>query len=214
MGLDTPEGVQPNTMTFSSYDLETGELQTIVELAGQRVFGWREGNRVGFTAVPYDASPSAAVGARGIYIAPGAAAEVRLHSGDGTLLRIARVDQPPRPLPRAEYDRYVDERIATASEAQRPVVRRAYGRMSAPETLPAFHSLAVDALDYVWARVHDIEAPDAPMRWTVFDPEGRALGYIETPPGLRIEQIGEDFVLGVVRDELDVERVVRYGLER
>ena len=38
--------------------------------------------------------------------------------------------------------------------------------------------------------------------WTVFDPEGRVQGFVETPPGLVIHQIGEDFILGKVLDEL------------
>ena len=46
----------------------------------------------------------------------------------------------------------------------------------------------------------------APL-WTVFDPEGRLLGFVETRPGLRIFEIGADYILGRVRDELGVESV-------
>jgi hypothetical protein len=55
---------------------------------------------------------------------------------------------------------------------------------------------------------------DERRSWTVFAPEGRALGTVETPPGLRIMEIGADYVLGVWRDDLDVEHVRMYRLDR
>jgi hypothetical protein len=51
-------------------------------------------------------------------------------------------------------------------------------------------------------------------RWTVFSPEGRALGSVVTPPGLRVLEIGRDYVLGVWQDELDVEYVRMHRLDR
>lgn len=40
------------------------------------------------------------------------------------------------------------------------------------------------------------------------------LGFVETPKGLRIDQIGEDYILGHFRDELDVEHVQVWPLKR
>jgi hypothetical protein len=51
-------------------------------------------------------------------------------------------------------------------------------------------------------------------RWSVFDPDGAVLGTIETPQGLVVYQIGEDFLLGRMRDDFGVERVVRFPLDR
>ncbi|NNM34643.1 MAG: hypothetical protein HKO53_16305, partial [Gemmatimonadetes bacterium] len=50
--------------------------------------------------------------------------------------------------------------------------------------------------------------------WTVFDPDGRLLGRVETPPGLRVLQIGADFMVGHRNDELDVEHIQVWGLDR
>ena len=49
-------------------------------------------------------------------------------------------------------------------------------------------------------------------RWTVFDPRGRMLGTIETPGSGRVTEIGEDYLLGIWTDELDVEQVRMYRL--
>ncbi len=55
---------------------------------------------------------------------------------------------------------------------------------------------------------------EAPRLWTVFDPEGRVLGLVETPEGLWIHEIGEDYILGTAWDALNVEYVQVWGLER
>ena len=62
------------------------------------------------------------------------------------------------------------------------------------------------------ATLPGIDRP-APL-WTVFDPEGRALGFIETPEGLTVLEIGADYLLGRVTDDLGVESVQVWGLER
>jgi hypothetical protein len=41
----------------------------------------------------------------------------------------------------------------------------------------------------------------------VFSPEGKWLSDIELPIALFVTEIGENFVLGIRRDELGVERV-------
>ena len=51
---------------------------------------------------------------------------------------------------------------------------------------------------------------------SVWDTRGRhgVQGFVETPPGLVIHQIGEDVILGKVLDELGVEYVQLWGLDR
>ena len=50
--------------------------------------------------------------------------------------------------------------------------------------------------------------------WTVFDPDGRALGFVETPQDLSIFKIGADYVPGRVTDALDVETIQMWSLTR
>lgn len=54
---------------------------------------------------------------------------------------------------------------------------------------------------------------DAP-RWTVFDTEGRMLGTLGTPRSLRLDEIGDDYLLGVFRDRLDVEHVRMHRISK
>lgn len=42
--------------------------------------------------------------------------------------------------------------------------------------------------------------------------EGRPVARVETPRHLQVLEIGDDEIVGLVRDELDTERVAVYGL--
>lgn len=52
-----------------------------------------------------------------------------------------------------------------------------------------------------------------PVDWIVYDLEARPIGRVTTPAGFEIHEIGRDYVLGVGRDEMDVEYVELYALE-
>ena len=108
------------------------------------------------------------------------------------------------------------ETTGAASPSRRTKTKRRCGA-STPlaETFPAFSRILSDAAGNLWVREYDFpgEERSAPL-WTVFDPDGRVLGFIETPEGLRIGQFGEDYILGHDRDELDVEYVQLWPLER
>jgi long-subunit acyl-CoA synthetase (AMP-forming) len=58
-----------------------------------------------------------------------------------------------------------------------------------------------------------IEA-DGPHRWLVFDTAGSWLGTVDTPARFTLNEIGADYILGVVRDSLDVQYVQMYRLEK
>jgi hypothetical protein len=88
-----------------------------------------------------------------------------------------------------------------------------FSKMPIPDTLPAFRSLKVDAMGWLWAEVYDWD-PTSPTEWMVFDRDGRARGTLTTPDGLDVESIGADYILGVWKDDLDIEFVRRYALKR
>ena len=94
-------------------------------------------------------------------------------------------------------------------------IRRQFQSLSVPEYFPAFGRIMADAADRLWVREYDLPdvERDAPL-WTVFDAEGRVLGFVETPKGLVIYEIGEDYILGKVRDELRVDYVQMWPLAR
>jgi len=87
--------------------------------------------------------------------------------------------------------------------------------MPVAEHLPAFAAVREDRLDHLW--VYEYEAPgeETPgTLFTVFDPEGRVLGFFELPERMGILEIGEDYILARVRDDLGVDYVQVWPLQR
>ena len=85
--------------------------------------------------------------------------------------------------------------------------------MAVPATRPAYGILLVDAQGNLWAGEYT-RYPASPQRWTVFSRNGELLGEVTVAEQFKVLQIGADWVLGVGRDELDVEYVMLYGLEK
>jgi hypothetical protein len=50
--------------------------------------------------------------------------------------------------------------------------------------------------------------------WIVLDHQGQTVARVQTPPGVMVLEIGSDYIVGLSRDELDVESVSLYRLQR
>ncbi len=81
------------------------------------------------------------------------------------------------------------------------------------EFFPAFTAAHVDRVGNIW--VQDYEIPgDEQKRFMVFNPEGILLGPVTMPMDLQVFEIGNDYVLGRMSDDLDIEHVIMYGLNK
>jgi hypothetical protein len=152
--------------------------------------------------IPFSSMPSAAVKRNGALITEGALPEIKEYDLEGRVQRIIRVDEPPRHITDADIQRYVE----VTGKPLNPDI-------PIPEMMPTFESLLVDDEGWLWAKVYEWDPARRPA-WVVFDNSGRVLGSIETPVGLHVYQINSDFILGVWTDDLDVEHVRRYRLNR
>ena len=129
--------------------------------------------------------------------------EITAYRADGTIARIVRRDIVPRAPTQAEIDHYVSTGALYHESAQ------------IAESFPAFSDILGDGAGYLWVREYDfpLEERPAPL-WTVFDPQGRVLGFVETPATLQIKEIGENYILGRVVDEMGVESIQLWPLDR
>jgi hypothetical protein len=80
------------------------------------------------------------------------------------------------------------------------------------DSRPAYSRLLLDAAGYVWAaQFHGRTQAESVVAWEIFSPEGEWLGAMRTPAGFDVLQIGADYIVGVRRDDVDMEHVeVRY----
>ena len=133
--------------------------------------------------------------------------EIKAYRADGTLARIVRRGHVPRAPTQADYDHFVSQLPVTG------LVHHESAQIA--ESFPAFTEFMGDGAGHLWVREYDfpLEPRPAPL-WTVFDPAGLVLGFVETPAELDIKEIGEDYILGRVVDEMGVEEFQVWPLER
>jgi len=160
---------------------------------------------------PFDPVVAIAVGPAGPVVTGGPEHELKLFDEVGNLVSIMRITAPPRSPTKEELEYLVNERVGIGLDAR--AVDDAVARMGVPESTPAFQDVIVDRLGWYWVEMYRVD-PEASARWLVFDPEGRAHGMSQLPRGLKVYDIGEDYVLGRGVSELGVEYIRRHELKR
>ncbi|HUF28216.1 MAG TPA: 6-bladed beta-propeller [Gemmatimonadaceae bacterium] len=178
-------------------DISVGDLAMIRESI--RVFGL---------------STQVAAGDSSIYVGTTDSWAIDVLDADGRTRRSIRRAVERRPVTPGIIERYrAAELAATRTEAMRQRAENRFAELAYPEQLPAHGRLLVDADGFLWVQDY-VVARDEPTEWTVFDLEGRMTGRVSMPPRFTAHQIGPDFVLGRGQDDLDVEYIVVYGLDR
>lgn len=141
--------------------------------------------------------------------------EVHWYGLDGALERIARRPWADRPVTSDMIEEYV--------RGSSPPLREDIARdRTFAEELPAFSGLVVDRTGNVWLREYHVSHAattlqyqrtyEEPTSWSVFGPSGRWHGEVVMPARFSVLEIGEDYVLGMRRDEFDVEYVQLFDL--
>ena len=162
---------------------------------------------------PFGRATIAAIWGDLAVVSPNDRYELRAYSSDGSLTRIIRRDHELRSPTQSELDAWLAERYADLPDDRRTRLFQQLDGMAPVEFFPAFEALESDPLGYLWVQEYPLPGEQDNV-WTVFDPVGRVMGFVETPLGLDVFEIGEDYVLGMAADENDVERVQLWPLDR
>lgn len=194
--------------------------------------------RMGNTTGPAPLSPAARValsnagGHEELYVAETLTPEIRVYRLDGTLARAITWTPEHTLSPRDAF-----ERVASVVTGGRTEPFRHRGGLRypadwvrtapAPETVPVFSGFLVDAEEFVWVRPFKperdaaalggslgIQQPGIGGEWRIFSQDGDETGVVRLPDGLEPHQVTSHAVVGIYRDELGVESVRIYPLER
>ena len=145
--------------------------------------------------------------------------EITWRLPDGTVTRIVRWRPEPTLLTEElleggeAYNRMIGRRHYGVSDARlEEIVQEDMSRYRAMigQPLPLFGSPFADAAGNLWLPSYRPAYPEEGSPYTVISPDGEWLGQVETPPRFRILDVTGGLVLGVLRDEMDVENVVVY----
>ena len=135
--------------------------------------------------------------------------ELEAFGADGSLVLIVTREHAPRSPGPGDVEAYIEE------EAFGDELISGHPSVPVAEHLPVFAGVMSDALDHLWVEEYEVPRAERPAPiWTVFDPEGHGLGFVETPRGLDILEIGENYILGRVLDERGYQHVQIWSLER
>jgi hypothetical protein len=159
-----------------------------------------------YTRGRFDPVPIHATHDSVFYYAWGADFEIAMYSGRGESVGAFRRDAQPRPVTGELVQRWIDDHLSRASEADRPIARRAVESLPTPTHLPAHDMLFVDASGRGWAREFCRTGDDA-CTWFIFSPDGTLVGRVALPASFRATWADERRILGVVEAENDVEVV-------
>jgi hypothetical protein len=145
--------------------------------------------------------------------------QVIRYSLDGGPTTIYRLDRPRRQIALSEVEqqrRRLAQQVEQLPETIGQAVSDAMAGVGVPTVYPAHDRILVDANGAIWMR-EDIGPRRTEVEghhWDVLDREGRWLGQVTTPARLEVYQVTRDRVVGVWRDENDVEHLRVHRLSR
>jgi hypothetical protein len=146
------------------------------------------------------------------YVASNDSYEVHVQAQDGGLQSIVRRQFEHLEVTSADIDSMRARQLGDDVPAgMRDAMIEVLDATPIRETMPAFGGIRLDRMGNLWVGEYSRPGNIIP-RWTVFSPEGEMLGTMSMPERFGIRDIGDDYVLGTWRDELEIEHVRMYEL--
>ncbi len=193
-------------LDYQHFDGEGVFLSKVVVLPGPELFSAILPDGAGITTSPrHGLTPWTVTGSETWHYGSSDAYELQEWSAEGRLLRVLRLEKERRPTPAQDIAEW-EERVRGMDSGRKQL----WESLPVASHLPAFEQVLLDRAGNLWMAEYLI-LDEAPV-WQVVSSEGHWLGSVTMPPGGRISEIGEDYVLGTWRDELDVETVRMYAL--
>ncbi|HEX9727084.1 MAG TPA: hypothetical protein VGA37_01105 [Gemmatimonadales bacterium] len=148
-----------------------------------------------------------------VFIGTGNAYEIAAYRLDGTLEMLIRLDAAKRPVAAADLEAFIERQLdGIDDDDARARTRRYYRDMELPDRLPPYAAFLVDEAETLW--IQDYPGPrDREAVWRRFSTDGAYIGVATMPADLKVFEIGDEYVLGMWKDDLDVEHVRLYALE-
>ncbi len=210
-------GVSRDSVRYLRLAPSGGAPREVGRFVGSEMFVQSEGDAVMVGPRAFGRSAEISVVPDGFFYGSSDTYQIGRYDASGRLLRLVRRPLATRAVTPADIERFKEARLKQAAEVRggrfRQMQEKSLAAMSYPETMPAYGRIQADRAGNLWVSEFQV-TPEDPGKWTVFDPEGRMLGTVSTPARFRVFDIGEDYVLGVWKDELDVDHVRMFPLEK
>jgi hypothetical protein len=207
------QGFRRDPVAFVRFDGDGVLLDTLGLFPGREVVLTEEGGRGVMSTPPFARNAVGTVLGGEVVVGIQDTFELIRYSPDGSMVGRVRIPNRNLSITAADLDAYIAGRLSTVAEDRRPGLRHELESMPTPSSKPAFGGLLGDELGDLWV-AEWVLYPDVPRVWTVLDSRGAWLGEVEIPGRFFPNAIGDDWILGVEWDDLDVEYVALYPLEK
>jgi hypothetical protein len=217
IGAESP-GLHRSPKLFLRYSEEEPPLDTIGILPGFEYAVEISESVVSFE-VPFARNAYGAISGKRIFLGSNDRFEIQQLDTAGNLVRLIRYRGAERSIT-SEEARDLEEKVVAyldPSPNRLRNIERLFREMPQPPLRPAYSGFLVDEEENIWVAdwVSGFAPPQlTPKKWFVFKPQGSLLGSVRMPPGFRPIEIGSDYVLGFSRDELEIEEVDLYHLQK
>jgi hypothetical protein len=209
----SPAGMHRDRFIYERYDPSSGVRDTLGLFPGWESFVVEMGGRQHSGGPPALRQTVLAWGPRFVYLADTDRYEISafdIVSGERWSIRRDRPGPPFTAEDRAAFET-ISREWAELSPMPMADFKRWLAVVPSPDTWPPIEALRADRLGRLWVQETSSQRGEPP-RWAVFDTDGRLIGEVVLPQGLTPFDIGRDYILGVARDEDDVQFVHVYGL--
>ncbi|MHB1195081.1 MAG: 6-bladed beta-propeller [Longimicrobiales bacterium] len=217
--IDRDPGRHPERIGLARLT-EEGSGDTIIVVTAGRYGVESDGRGISIVGTHFDPQVLATAYAGQVYVSDGSAFSYRIYSADGDLAKVVRLLWPRTAVDQEVKARWRENRSQYWGQSPEPGVpqgrlQELFDRTAYPDSLPSFYALRVDSQGFVWgegvpSREFSSPSPDQ----FVFAPSGAFLGVVRAPQGFRITEIGGTYLVGVWRDENEVDYVRVYELSR
>jgi hypothetical protein len=212
-------GLRRDTIAVARLDREGGGATLLAEVPGHENVVVSGADFVTLVPRPFGARTVVGTHGNDLLIGLGDRDEVRRYRNDGTLLGIYRLDRPRRLIPATDLAAQREQFAAQLAQlplAMADAIAAALAEAGAAAVYPAHDQLLVDETGAIWLR-EDIgprRGREEPRRWVILGADGVWHGTITTPARFEVHQVTADRVIGVWRDDFDVEHLRIHRLER
>jgi hypothetical protein len=206
-------GLRRDPIAFVRFNMDGNLVDTLGLFPGREVYITDEDGRGVMNTPPFARNTSTTIRGDRVVVGPQNRFELLEMDPEGTLHRVVRIPGREEAVGPEDLEEYIQGRLRTAPPERHPGIRRSLESMPLPKTMPPYGAILGDDAGNLWVGEWAMY-PETAVSWEVFDPTGAWLGTVRFPPRFDPRDIGDDWILGVERDELDVDYVVVYPLNK
>ena len=195
-------------------DSSGGVVDTIGAFPGAEAAYFLLNGQVGSMPAAYGRTLTFASSGGEAYVVTGQLFGFDVYDPGGRRTRSVRLRDDGSPVRKEDVEQFNQALVGDITDsAQREGFRRALELAAVPPTKSPTGRVLVDGSGYVWLGAYENEYMPA-LTWHVFARDGQFLGTVQNVSGLRILEVGDRHVLGIVRNDDGVEVVRLHELRR